>query len=692
MVPAAALAQGTATDDGHEPGHAGDDAIIVTGHPPIDFGLLASSASLEGDSLIAQGRGQIGEMLARLPGVSATSFAPGVSRPVLRGFDGDRIRVLTDGIGSIDASSVSADHAVVFDALTIDHIDVMHGPSVLLFGGQAIGGAVNALDKRIPRTVPDGITFDAIGAYGTAADERSLGAAVDVALAPRLVAHLDANWRKSGNLRTGGFIASPALRRDLIEDANGHLAKDEIEEAGELIEAAGRRGRLANSATEATTLGAGIAFIDDGGNIGVSVQRYDTRYGVPLRPGAGHGHGADEEEEDGEHGEESVAIDLVQTRVDLRGAVEIGGLFESLQFRGAYGDYRHIELENGEPGTRFAGDGIEFRADLIQAERGGWRGRSGVQTFDRKLSIVGSEAFVPSNRIARTGLFTLQSVKLGAGFEAEGALRYERASVTAQGVGFRRGFNLWSYAGGLSWRPVDGLKIGVNYTRGARAPAPEELLSDGAHIATQSYEIGDPTFGVERSDGYEAYLHYGDARTDLSLALYRTDFDSFIAALPSGEVEDDLPVFRYAQLPARFQGFEASLRRELVRWDGGKLEIEGAADYTRARLKNAGPVPRIPPLRLRGGLGLTLGTLRLHGEAEWNAAQKRVATFENPVPGFTLVNLSADWHPLGEDKPLTLMLSANNLLDVTARRAASFTRDFVPLPGRDVRVTAKVSF
>ena len=125
---------------GHDEAHADDSPeLLVVGHPPTDFGLLATSATIDGDKLTPQLRGQIGETLARLPGVSASSFSPGASRPVLRGFDGDRIRVLTDGIGAIDASSVSADHAVVFDALTVDHIDVVHGPAVLLFGGQAIG-------------------------------------------------------------------------------------------------------------------------------------------------------------------------------------------------------------------------------------------------------------------------------------------------------------------------------------------------------------------------------------------------------------------------------------------------------------------------------------------------------------------------------------------------------------------------
>jgi iron complex outermembrane receptor protein len=668
-------------DESSASGPAADDnVIVVTAHPPIDFGLMAGTESLEGDRLVAFTRGQIGEMLARLPGVSATSFAPGASRPVLRGLDGDRVRVLVDGIGSIDASNVSADHAVVFDPLTIDHIDVLHGPAVLLFGGQAIGGAVNALDKRIPRQVPDKLSGTVIGGYGGAADERSIGGAVDVPLGDRFVAHVDANWRKSDDVRVGGFVNSPALRQELLDEAGAQRQAGDTDGADELTEAAGLRGRIPNSGARSYTLGAGLAFIDQGGNLGVSIQRYDSRYGVPLRPGGG----ADEP---------PVNIGLVQTRLDLRGGLSLGGgLFDNIQFRGAYGDYHHTEFEGDEAGTRFSGKGVEFRTDLIQADRGGWRGRSGLTYLSRKMSIVGDEAFVPDNQVDRLGFFTLQSLKLGAGFELEGAGRYETVSVKAAPVGFDRSFGLWSGAAGMSLVPAPGWKIGANYIRGARAPSPEELLSEGLHVATQSYERGSPAFAVENSKGVELYARYATPGLDFSLTGYQTDFAKFIAARPTGEVIEGLPVFQYSQLPARFRGFEASANVKVIEWADGSLRFDAAADYTRARLKGVGTVPRIPPLRLRGGAEVQQGSLHLRGEVEWNQRQSRVAAFELPVPAFTLVNLSADWHPLGEDSPVTLMLAADNLLNVVGRRAASFTRDFVPLPGRDIRATVKLSF
>lgn len=690
LTPVAAVAQET-EDDGHDKAHSDD--IVITGHLPVDFSLLASATTLEDDQLLLQTRGQVGEILASIPGVSSSSFAPGASRPVIRGLDGDRVRVLVDGIGSIDASSVSVDHAVVFDPLTVDHIDVVHGPGVLLFGGQAIGGAVNGLDKRIPRSVPERITATFIGGYGTAASERSAGGSVDIPLSNRFVAHFDANWRKSDDLRVGGFVHSQTLRDELLEEAEYHRDEGEVEEAEEFEELAALKDRVPNTAARSYTLGAGLAFIDAGGNLGISVQRQDMRYGVPLRPGGGHGH-AEEESASAEGAEEhgdSVSIDLVQTRIDWRGAVDIGGFLDSLQFRGAYGDYEHVELEGDEIGTRFGGKGFEVRADLVQNEQGGWRGRSGIQYMDRKLTIVGAEAFFPDNTITRLGFFTLQSLKLGD-LEVEGAGRFEKSTIRSQPVSYKRTFNLWSGAAGLSWRPAAGWKIGANYIRGARAPAPEELLSDGLHVATQAYELGDRDFGAETSNGVEGYVRYDGGRYRFALTGYLTDFDGFIVALPTGAEDEGFPVFQYTQLPARFKGFEAEAWAKLATWSGGHLALEASADYTHAELDGVGPAPRIPPLRMRGGVEIEHRNLHFNAEVEWNDAQDRVTGFENRVPGFTMVNLNAAWHPMGDDGPVTIALAANNLFDVDARRAASFTREFVPLPGRDIRLTVKFTY
>ncbi len=452
---------------------------------------------------------------------------------------------------------------------------MVHGPAVLLFGGQAIGGAVNALDKRIPRRVPDSVSLDAIGSYGSAADERAIAAAINAPLGANLAIQLDAQYRKSNDLRVGGLVNSGPLREFLLDEAAGHRAERETEKADEFEELASQSGRVPNSAAQSYTLGGGIAWIGSGGSLGVSVQQYVTLYGVPLRPGAGHGHD-EEAEAGGEHADELVSIDLRQTRIDLRSEVILGGMFKSLQLRGAYGDYRHVELEGDEIGTTFSGDGVEARLDLVQADRNGWRGRSGVQIFTRKLLLVGAEAFVPDNTIYRFGLFTLQSVKAG-GFEIEVAGRYERVRVKSDAALFNRSFDLWSGALGLSYALGEGLKIGANFIRGARAPAPEELLSDGLHVATQAYEAGDPAFRSETSDGMEAYLRYKGERASFSLTGYLTHFGNFIAALPTGGERAGFPLFGYAQLPARFHGIEASASVEAARWGSGRPDARRRA-------------------------------------------------------------------------------------------------------------------
>jgi len=282
------------------------DAIVVTGHALRDMGLMAGSVELQGDDLLRLATPQIGEMLAHLPGVSATSFAPGVSRPVLRGQTGDRVLVLIDGIGSIDVSSVSADHGVALDALTIDHVDVLHGPAVLAYGGQAIGGAVVAYDRRIPRKMPeDGFDLTATTGYSSATRGKSSAGSVDVALGQGLVGHLDASWHEDSDLRTGGTLVSEALGAELLANATALRLAGDTAGADDLDAARTASGKVPNSYARGTAFGAGLAWIgSDASSLGLSVQRLDNRYGIPARPGGG---------------EDGVSIDLGQTRIDLRG-------------------------------------------------------------------------------------------------------------------------------------------------------------------------------------------------------------------------------------------------------------------------------------------------------------------------------------------------------------------------------------
>ena len=668
--------------------HRSDD-IVVTAPFVERLDILSGTSAISGEVLAEKTRAQLGDILTSLPGVSATSFSPGASRPVLRGYQGNRVAVLTDGIGNIDASNTSADHAVTIDTLTVERIEVLRGPAVLLFGGQAVGGAVNALDKRIPRSIPDeDIHIDALAGYGSAARDWSGGASIDMPLTDRVIVHLDGSYRNSDDMRSGGYVLSPNLRTEVLDFAAEEASEGHLEEASEARELADQRGQIANSAVKSWTAGGGIAFIDEGGNLGVSYSIYDTDYGIPARPGASHAHEGEEPTE----GEVPVSIGLRQYRFDLRGEVNLGeGLFEKLRLRAGYADYTHTEFEGDEVGTVFNSQGIEARAEFVQNDLGGWRGASGVQYQSRDLEAIGAEAFIPPNTTRQLGLFTLQEYTNG-NLDAEIAIRFDTAKLRADTLGLSRTFNNVSAAFGLGYHIGD-LKIGANISRTGRAPAVEELFSNGPHIATQAYEMGDPDLKSERAWNGELYARYETPATAFSATLYTNRFDDFIYEAETGDIEDDLPVFQYFQNDAKVWGMEFQASQRLARIGSSNLTVDGVADYTRAKISSGGGnAPRIPPLRLLGGVELTNASFDLRGEVEFSDDQTKTATFETPTDGFTLVNASATWRPFGRDRNVALIASANNIFDVTARRAASFTKDFVPLTGRDFRVTARLSF
>jgi iron complex outermembrane recepter protein len=676
----AGLAQG-APADGSDHLHSPESPEIIVTAPFVrELDVLAGKSVLTGTDLARDLRPQIGDTLDDLPGVSATSFGPGASRPVLRGFQGERVRVLTDGIGSIDVSNTSADHAVTIDPLTAERIEVLRGPAVLLFGSQALGGAVNVIDRRIPVSIPDEpIHFDAIGSYGSAANERGGGARVDVPVGTNVAVHVDGSYRETDDLEIGGFLLSPALR---AEAALGAAAGNE--EAEELVDA---RGRLPNSSTRTTTAGAGFAIINEGGSLGFSVGLYDTRYGIPERPDLGVPDPAAGPEE--EHAD--VSIDLEQVRYDVRGELNLGGAFEAIRFRLGAADYEHTEFEGDEVGTVFKNDGVEGRFELAQVDRNGWRGVTGAQFFIRDLSAVGEEAFLPANETQQYGLFTLQEFDLG-GIGLEAAGRYEHTKVSSREIAVSRTFDAFSAALSASYEFAPDIRAGVTGSRAVRAPAAEELFSNGPHIATQAFEIGDTGLRTEKSWGLEGYVRAETGRFTLGASVYANWFDDYIYEAETGLEEDGLPVFQYRQDDARYYGFELEASARLFEVGGYRLVADGVADYVRATIDDEGPAPRIPPLRLLGGLEAQGDRIEARVEAEWVDSQDRTAAFETPTDGHTQLNASLAFRPFGRDNATSLIVSANNILDADVRRHASFLKDFAPLAGRDIRVTARLSF
>ncbi|MGL6043875.1 MAG: TonB-dependent receptor plug domain-containing protein, partial [Sandaracinobacteroides sp.] len=348
----------------------GPDIIVTAPFARDRFSLPTAVGVLEGQALTRNIRGTIGETLARQPGVTATFFGPNASRPILRGLDGERVRILTDGIGSFDVSNTSVDHAVAINPLTADRVEVVRGPAALLYGSGAIGGVVNVTDRRIAREIPAEFAhIDALGTLGSAAKERAIAGAVDVPLGKSgLIVHADGSYLKTGNYRVGGNVFSEALREEALE------------EGGEAAEEAEARGRVDNSDAETWEVAGGVTWIGEKGSLGVSIARLESNYGIPGTLELGHDDDAETEGLSSEMGEEGhshadIRLDLKQTRIDARAEVPMFGAFEKLAFRFGWADYRHDEIEGtGEIGTSFFNDALEGRLELVQRERNGWKG------------------------------------------------------------------------------------------------------------------------------------------------------------------------------------------------------------------------------------------------------------------------------------------------------------------------------
>ena len=682
LVSAETTAAGT-TAEAPTPGsaesahHEQSDEIIVTGIRRKANDVLGGISVLDEADLTREMRSSIGETLARQPGVSATSFGPTASAPVLRGLSGDRVRVLTDGIGTLDLSSSGPDHAIAINPITAERIEVLRGPSALLFGSSAIGGVVNVIDTRIPRKLPENVVgVDALVGYGTAADERLVNGAVDVPIAGKFVLHLDGNWQKSDDLRTGGHILSKEMR----EEAQASPDPD-IQALADL------KGDLPNSASENKEGAIGFAYVDGGLNIGASVTRHLSTYEVPIR------YSLDPNIE-----AEAPTIDLEQTRYDFRAEIPVSGFFSQIRARGGYSNYHHDEIEDtGEIGSSFFSKGGEGRVELVQSERSGWGGTSGIQYLDRNAKIRGDEKFLPDSEQRQTGLFTLQTFVNGP-LRIEGGARVEFSKLTADAdeqletPALSRDFTTLSGSLGAQYEFTPGWRAGLSLSRSERAPSIDELFANGPHGGSQSFEVGNPELDPERSLGVEASVRSTGGPVQFTGNLYYSHFGNFIFQAPTGEAEDDLPVFEFRSGEANFYGFEAQLEAKLgealgIKWRG---ELQG--DAVHATVKNFGPAPFMPPFRVLAALSGERGPFDGRLEVEHAFDQNRTAPIETETPGYTMVNASLDWHAFAANPELSLSLQANNLFDVEARRSTSQLKDFAPLAGRDIRLTARLGF
>jgi len=663
----------------------GVEEILITSRPfgQSRFDAVQGTAVLTGEELSRRLEGTLGETLAAIPGVSSSSFGPGASRPVIRGLGAGRVRVLSGGIGSIDASTTSPDHAVAIEPLTAQRIEVIRGPGTLLYGSAAVGGVVNVIDGRIPMSAPEnGASGGLRGAYSSVDDGWQGQAELNAALGS-FVLHIDGYKRDTRDLEIPGFAESDALRA--LEEAEHEHDDDH---AGEDI-----RGLLPNSDVDNEGGAIGLSYLFDSGFIGVSLSRNDMNYGVP----GGHGHGEGDQDavgpDEADHGEEGVRIDLEQTRFDLMGEINRDfGVFKAAKLRFGYADYEHTELEGDEIGTVFQNEGWEGRIELVQQEAGNLRGAVGLQMLSRDFAAFGEEAFVPPTDTFLWGVFVVE--EFGAGpWTFDAGARLERQSVEAQDLGVDRDFTGFSASLAAAYDLSDGWRVGVAGARSARLPTAEELFSNGPHAATSAFEIGDPNLAKEVGWTAEFSLKKRAGRVNGSFNLFYNRFDDFIYQAFTGAEEDGLTVLAYRQDDAEFWGGEIEIAYRAIDRKGLQATLSLGADMVRAKLVDTGePLPRIPPKSLTAGIEVLSryvdGTLELLLVDD----QDRLAAFELPTDGFAFVNASLSVHPFPDTADLTFSVIARNIGDREGRNHVSFLKDRVPLPGRDIRLVALYRF
>ena len=654
------------------------DEIIVTGSPlsATKGTSLVGVSIIGGEKLARNLQTSLGETLKKTPGISSTFFGPGASRPIIRGQGGARIRILDNGIGSIDAASSSPDHAGSVKPAMASRIEIIRGSALLRYGSSASGGVINVIDGRIPDKIPDTSITGAIRIGASSVDngyETALGA--DFRLGRLggggLVGHMDASFSKSEDYNIPGLAESDRYRA--AEAAvNGNQVHEQLQ------------GKLANSASKSRALSAGFSWIHQNSILGLAIRNLDSAYGIP---------GSHEEINpvniNTEIGE-GVTIDLKQARVDGLGRFELGGLFEAITFNGGYGDYQHSEIEpDGNVGTVFTNEGFEFRAEILQAPRGNWRAAYGIQHHQRDFAAVGEEAFVPPTNSIQQGVFTFQELSLGD-LHLEAGARYEYNRHDNSAANIARSFESFSLSAGVDYQLTDTLRLGGTIFRTSRAPTSEELFSNGPHLATNQFEIGDLCLGEETASGGEISIRYRKNSHYLSVNLFATGYNDFIYGRSTGLFFDGLPISQFSAAAAVFKGFEIETGATIAEFQNFDIRVDASVEYVDANIGTDGQaLPRIPPLGVMLGLDLETDSWSFRLEIDHAATQNDIAPGELVTDAYTLVNLQTSYHI---NDSLTIYASLNNIFNQDARQHTSFLKEILPMPARNLKISVSRKF
>lgn len=655
------------------------DDVIVTADPLNRSGdqVVSSVAVLSGDNLVHRREATLGDTLNGLPGVSSDTFGGGASRPVIRGQTAPRVKVLSGGSALLDASEVSPDHAVGGETLLLQGIEILRGPSALLYGGGAIGGAVNLIDRKIPTAIPP--------RGGEGAAEVRIGSADNEESA---VAGLTAG----GN---GFAVRIEAARRKTDE----YKVPDWSEK------------RLDGSANETRTATLGASWIGSRGYLGVAYTQQNSTYGLPghsheyeschphgtsLHCG-GHGHDHDEDGHDHDHDHEhghghAPTVDLVSRRTDVRGELRdpFSGV-ERIRFSGGYTDYAHDELDDGQITTTFSNRGYDARVEVQHAPIGGLRGVIGGQVARSDFAADGLESFIRPSRTESSALFVLETFDAGA-WSFEGAVRQEWQKTSARGdlaVASRpdRDFQPFSASIGANWRFAPDYVLSFSVARSQRAPNIQELYARGVHLATNTYELGSVDLSTETVVSLEAGIKKTQGQTTFALNAYRYAYDGYIYADTLDRFED-FRLIRYTQHDATFTGIEGEATHRFR----PNLSATVFGDYVRAELDDFGDLPRIPAGRLGARTDLIQGPWSGSVEYVRVFEQDRVASYETTTPGYNMVNATAAYDfDLGPTSA-QIYVRGTNLLNELAFNHASFISDLAPLRGRNIVLGVRARF
>ena len=668
---------------------------------------------LNEDQLKQHATASLGDTLASQPGVAASGFAPGASRPVIRGLADNRVRVLNDGTEVFDVSNLSPDHAPSVSPLLSQSIEVVRGPATILFGSGAIGGVVNVVDNRIPvEAPPEPLSgeFDARFASGDL--ERSAAGSVDVALTKHFVLHLDGSFLRTDSRRIPGFALDDRIQAELTPEQR------DLNAFG-----GNPHGEVPNTYVETKDWAIGGSYVWDKGYIGASFNQFLSVYGIPDDP---------EVDEPGMI-PPRVRLDVTKRQGNVRSSIidPFPG-FSTMNFKFVYTDYKHLEIDGNEVGSTFKTSGVDSRLELVHQPIGLFQGSLGGQFFYKDLSILGADAFLQPTTSVAGAAFLFEEVKLGpVTLQFGGRVEQDSVSIESSDPDLTSltspdqknpDFTPLSAAGGAIYHFLDNWELALNLSFSQRAPTAEELFARGGHDATFQFIVGDPNLGVETSRGVDLSVRKKAGIVTGSLSGYYNSFSDFIDFAPTGDFEDGLQVFDYTPKNADFFGGEAqvdfhllpltitriadqsvedpkSVKNVITRSAGESepnpqdLFLRLQSDYVHAEDSDTGePLPRITPFRYSASLNYVSPTWSASIEGQRVNRQYRTAEFETSTPGYTFLNATLSRRFRIGPTYVDAYLRGTNLTNEEARDHLSFLKDVLPLEGRSIIVGLRTTF